>query len=74
MQKQEVAKQSQLWMHGSLRKWGVTYQEVPFTEEGLIDWDALSPAVTPSKLPSWHTDYCKLPQHAAAAKQGMLPL
>ena len=38
--------------HGSLKEWGVTYRELPLTEQGLIDWDALRTAVTPSKLPA----------------------
>ena len=42
-------KESQPW-----RKWGVAYQEVHLSEEGLIDWDTLCAAVTPSKLPVWH--------------------
>ncbi|KAL3147567.1 hypothetical protein ABBQ38_014620 [Trebouxia sp. C0009 RCD-2024] len=33
--------------HGSLKEWGVTYRELPLTEHGLIDWDALRTAVTP---------------------------
>lgn len=38
--------------HGSLREWGVTYREQPLTEQGLIDWDALRTAITPSKVPA----------------------
>ncbi|DBA77696.1 TPA: hypothetical protein ACH3X2_008398 [Trebouxia sp. C0005] len=33
--------------HGSLLEWGVTYQELPLAEQGLIDWDALRTALTP---------------------------
>ena len=37
--------------HGSLREWGVTYRELPLAEQGLIDWNALRTAITPSELP-----------------------
>ena len=38
--------------HGSLKEWGVTYQELSLTEQGLIDWDALRTAITPSEPPA----------------------
>ncbi|BDA45460.1 Uncharacterized protein YnbB [Coccomyxa sp. Obi] len=33
--------------HGSLREWGVAYRELPLAEDGNIDWEALSKAITP---------------------------
>lgn len=33
--------------HGSLREWGVDYQELALTEQGTIDWDGLATAITP---------------------------
>ena len=35
--------------HGSLREWGITYRELPLTEQGLIDWTGLRTAITPSE-------------------------
>lgn len=35
--------------HGSLREWGVAYRELPLAEDGDIDWEALSKAITPSE-------------------------
>lgn len=55
--------------HGSLREWGVTYRELPLTEQGLIDWDALRIAITPSKLPAGITGCQWLLIFAAATKQ-----
>lgn len=39
--------------HGSLREWGVAYRELPLAEDGDIDWEALSEAITPRK-PWWN--------------------
>ena len=41
--------------HGSLLEWGVTYQELPLAEQGLIDWDALRTALTPREHWSPHS-------------------
>ena len=58
--------------HGSLKEWGVTYRELPLTEHGLIDWDALRTAVTPSKLPAGVSDQHNLPTCAVAFKQRLV--
>ena len=51
--------------HGSLTEWGVTYRELPLTEQGLIDWDALRTAITPSKLPAGTSDCYRVSTSAA---------
>lgn len=33
--------------HGSLREWGVDYEELALTETGGVDWDGLATAITP---------------------------
>lgn len=58
--------------HGSLKEWGVTYRELPLTEQGLIDWAALRTAVTPSKLPAGTSFSCELLSSGAAAKQTLV--
>lgn len=55
--------------HGSLKEWRVTYRELPLTEQGLIDWDALRTAITPSKLPAGTNGCHRLLTIAAATRQ-----
>ena len=55
--------------HGSLREWGVTYRELPLTEQGLIDWDALRTAITPSKVPAGTNNCLRLSTSAAVTAQ-----
>lgn len=36
--------------HGSLREWGVAYDELPLAADGGIDWDNLSHALSPGEI------------------------
>ncbi len=35
--------------HGSLREWGVGYEEVPLAAHGSIDWEALEKSLKPGE-------------------------
>ena len=39
--------------HGSLREWGVSYDELPLAEDGSISWDDLPHALKSGKPGDW---------------------